>query len=203
MITANEYLNQVQDTIEHIFSAIDIEEDRISEASKKLPVGMDDVDLRTARDSFYKNFASMELHEDFDDRQVMHAFHQYTVPAQLIILHEITSSILYGTLLQIAKQAISLAHGKGGRGCGLGKEISGMSLAQIIWDSRNQSLHFEEEAHKNTRETFDKLSCAYGKGFSLDDNLGKNMARGIVREILRWRNRADFENDMRIISGAA
>ena len=137
VISAEEYLNQVRDTLDHVFAAIDLEESRISDAGRSVPDDIEDADLRSARDYFYQNYTSMEMSEDFDERQIQHAFVQFAAPARLIALHEITVGILYGTLLQIAKQAISIAHGRNGRDCGLGTKIGGLSMAQIIWDARN------------------------------------------------------------------
>ncbi|MCU7951765.1 MAG: hypothetical protein KZQ74_01605 [gamma proteobacterium symbiont of Bathyaustriella thionipta] len=198
-ISAIEYLKQTQDTIEHIFYAINIEEEKINDTAKGLPIKTEGLILRRAREHFYKNYLSMDNNFDdhFDERQIMDQFVKFAKSSSLIVAHEITVGILYGTLLQIAKQAISIAHKAGGRNCGLGREIAGLSASQIVWDARNQALHFEEgQAKPKTKETFNQLASVYGDDFTLEENTGVNLARNVVRNILEWNNAELFYSDL-------
>lgn len=204
MISAIEYLKQTQDTIEHIFNAIEIEEGKINKLAQGLPAEIEGLGLRNARDQLYKNYVLIDndFDDHFDEPHIMHEFIKYAKSSNLIVAHEITVGILYGTLLQIAKQAISIAHKNNGRNCDLGREVAGLPIAQIIWDARNQALHFEENKkppNTNTKDTFDQLVATYGNDFSLEENEGINLARSVVRNILEWKHSEIFNSDLQSI----
>lgn len=58
---------------------------------------------------------------------------------------DLAINILAGTVLQIAKQAISIRHGADMSDCKLqGRLISGSCVRDLIWIGRNQAMHFEE-----------------------------------------------------------
>lgn len=113
-------------------------------------------------------------------------------------------------LLQIAKQGISSEHGKNKSDCtnnltSIGKQIAtkfNVSILDIIWEGRNQSIHYEEaNPHQNVRGCFNQLllnsdvKCKSLIGY----DQGQNKAYEIVK-ILDWTNITKFENDLLSLS---
>jgi hypothetical protein len=100
---------------------------------------------------------------------------------------------LAGTLLQFGKQGISLVH----RGLGAapsGRAIGSQSLKNVIWQGRNQSLHWEEGVFSPAvQDCFKRLAAEVDGSFA--DFLNRNMAMDVV-EMLGWRTVADFESDL-------
>jgi len=95
--------------------------------------------------------------------------------------HEFSIGTLAGGLLQHAKQGVSLVHG-GLTGCPNGRLIGTQPLKEVIWQGRNQALHWEEGyAHPPVERCFQALSVIDAKfadynkrnlGFDLVDQLG-------------------------------
>ncbi|WP_135554643.1 hypothetical protein [Paenibacillus cymbidii] len=93
---------------------------------------------------------------------------------------------LAGAILQIAKQGISIAYGKL-NSCPNGRSIKGEFLKNIIWQARNQSLHYEEgKFNKDVQECFKSL------GITLSN---KNLAMDIIY-LLEWDNYETYKSDM-------
>ena len=92
MISAIEYLKQTQDTIEHIFNAIEIEEGKINKLAQGLPAEIEGLGLRNARDQLYKNYVLIDndFDDHFDEPHIMHEFIKYAKSSNLIVAHEIT-----------------------------------------------------------------------------------------------------------------
>lgn len=102
---------------------------------------------------------------------------------------------LCGGLLQIAKQGISIVHG-GLSGCSDGRSIGAEKLKNIIWQARNQSMHYEEGNFKSTLiDCFTKLESSFGDKFSLTLNIGKNLAHDVIQE-LGWKDYSKYESDI-------
>lgn len=110
---------------------------------------------------------------------------------------------LCGAILQIAKQGISTVHGKlnvcpDGRSIGVGLERE--KLKNVIWQARNQSMHYEENSfNQSVIDCFSKLETSYGSKFSLVMNRGRNLAHDVIQE-LGWKDYSRYENDMRSLA---
>ena len=99
-----------------------------------------------------------------------------------------------GSLLQFAKQGISIVHGSLGA-CPNGRGIGTQFLKEIIWQGRNQAIHWEDgNFHPPVRESFKKLNSDFGSRFA--DYEKMSMAFLLV-ETLGWVDWASFENDMK------
>jgi len=113
-------------------------------------------------------------------------------------IHDASVKGLCGALLQVAKQGISIVHGKLSA-CPSGRILGQEVLANIIWQARNQAIHFEEgKFHPAVVQCFQKLEQDHGANFSLTLNRGKNLAFRVV-ELLGWKTYADYERDMALI----
>jgi len=100
---------------------------------------------------------------------------------------------LSGNILQHAKQGISIVHGEPAN-CPVGRIIGTQSIEKIIWQARNQSLHWESQIfHPPVVNCFNKLSKEINSEFSLYTS--RNMAFDIIN-LFNWRTFRDFKIDM-------
>lgn len=106
---------------------------------------------------------------------------------------------LCGAVLQIAKQGISTVHSglsrcPDGRSIGIGTGVE--KLKNVIWQARNQSMHYEEGSFQSSViNCFAKLEASLGSKFSLSENVGKNLAHDVIQE-LGWKDYLRYESDM-------
>jgi len=104
-----------------------------------------------------------------------------------------STSILCGALLQIAKQGLSSVHGQKTK-VPAGRAIGATTLREVIWEGRNQAMHFEEGKHKpDLIACFQGSEAAYAPRFSLSP--GKNLALYVI-DVLGWHTLAAYEADM-------
>lgn len=159
----------------------------------------------------HTNFVTMDLHEDFDDAHVIHAFDQWAtsqrfneaLSSRIHELEELRKSIdnqsdsiaaLCGALLQIAKQGISTIFG-GLDGCPSSRHIGNEPLKNVIWQAQNQSIHFEEgrpcpaviACFENLAQLDSALSVVPGSN--------RNPAGHVVR-LLGWTTYEAYEADI-------
>jgi hypothetical protein len=107
----------------------------------------------------------------------------------------VSIDVLCGAILQIAKQGISTAHGSLSR-CPDGRSIGTEKLKNVIWQARNQSMHYEEGNFRPPLiNCFYKLEASCGSKFSLTLNAGKNLSHDVLKE-LGWKNYLGYESDM-------
>lgn len=104
---------------------------------------------------------------------------------------------LAGALLQFAKQGISTVHGNK-ENCPDGRYIGSQPLKTIIWEGRNQALHWEEGNFKNKRlcQCFDTLAKEIDPKFA--NYTTQNMALDIV-ELLGWTTFTAFKRDLLLL----
>jgi hypothetical protein len=114
------------------------------------------------------------------------------------VFNETALASICGALLQVAKQGMSATHGQS-KYCPIGRQIIGSQyLATVVWQARNQSIHFEEgndKLYKPVIACFAKLEKEIGPQFSLKTNRFKNMAWEIVKE-LQWTGYDIYRMDM-------
>ena len=103
--------------------------------------------------------------------------------------------IIAGALLQIAKQGISFTH-QSLQNCPQGRLLGRETLKNVVWQSRNQAMHFEEERyHPPVVNCFKNLEVDYGISFKLAD---KNLAYEIIR-LLEWDSYDNYESDIKLL----
>lgn len=127
----------------------------------------------------------------------------------LLILNSPLQSVSQA-LLQIAKQGISSEYGRYKSDCSTKLINAGISIAckynvsilDIIWEGRNQSIHYEEASpFSNVRNCFEALIqnqnhlCQALLGY----DQGENKAYEIVK-ILDWSDILTFERDLLSLS---
>ena len=114
-----------------------------------------------------------------------------------IVANTNSLSIIAGAILQIAKQGISFKY-KSISKCPDGRVIGRETLKNIIWQGRNQAMHFEEEGYNEyVKKCFKNLAIDFGNRFSLSD---KNLAYDVIM-LLDWTSYAVYEKDMTLLLG--
>lgn len=114
-----------------------------------------------------------------------------------IVVNTDSLSIIAGAILQIAKQGISFEC-KSLSKCPDGRIIGQENLKNIIWQGRNQAMHFEEGKYrKGVVECFKKLEIDFGNRFELSN---KNLAYDVLM-LLDWESYTAYEKDMTLLLG--
>ena len=82
--------------------------------------------------------------------------------------------------------------------CPDGRIIGQESLKNIIWQGRNQAMHFEEGKYRKVVvKCFTKLEINFGNRFELSD---KNLAYDVLM-LLGWESYTAYEKDMTLLLG--
>ena len=114
-----------------------------------------------------------------------------------ILVHEFSIAALAGSLLQYAKQGISLVHGELAR-CPSRRAIGTQYLKDVVWQGRNQAIHWEEGTFRRpVEQCFQLLEQEVDAKFGLFRN--QNMAFQLV-EYLRWTSFNEFKADMSLLA---
>ncbi|MBN3526419.1 hypothetical protein [Paenibacillus apiarius] len=194
----NQYILDTKFAAEELIKLIRYEESQLLKLEELY------VERKKHHDFLHDDFRRKEFDPDdhFNEFQMMHAFNKQADYQQKVlqpILDEIkiledsmenkkySISSLSGSLLQIAKQGISFVH-HGLVNCKDGRQIRNDVLKNVIWQGRNQSIHFEEGNYKKPlRDCFNNL------GYTTVPlrNLGKE-----IIDILGWTSYQKYENDM-------
>lgn len=103
---------------------------------------------------------------------------------------------LSGALLQVAKQGLSVVYGKPPN-APKGAEILGLLVKDIIWEGRNQSIHYEnpKEISDAVVELFGRIDGARNDGVSWDPRSQYNYAFDIIN-FLGWLDWKQFKGHM-------
>lgn len=199
----NSYITDTSHSTSQLIKLIFEEENALNEAIKCHS------GLMAKAEFYYKEFTSNDLHEDFDDMHVMQDFNSMAKVKQSVNQIQIEINMLQlsidakefslrslsGALLQIAKQGISITYGNL-EACPDGRFIGSETLKNIIWQARNQSMHFEEgNPHPPVRICFQNLQNDFGADFSLGTTSPENLARRVV-SLLGWTEYIAYEKDM-------
>jgi len=156
------------------------------------------------------DFESSDLNDDFSDAYVMGAFGRMANAAQeaqalhkqlatlqaSIGTHQHSIQAIAGAILQIAKQGISVVHG-GPKTAPEGRKIGTAPIRDVIWQARNQALHYEEGTfNKAVTALFTTLEKEQGALFSLTKHAKQNRAKQILG-LLGWTTYAAYLQDMK------
>lgn len=196
------YLADTRYATEALFTLINADVSKLAEQQEKL------FGLKAKFDAFEWNYRSMDLSEDFSDVQLMnagaqaHAAFQDTaaLSKEIDMLQreiddrEFARRALCGAVLQIAKQGIHSTCG-GYETAPRVRWYGKVHLAQVIWEARNQSMHYEGKPWDNPRIVFEELNAAGFLDFNLSEPPCKNRALEILA-LLGWQQYADYERDM-------
>lgn len=159
------------------------------------------------------DYETSDLNDDFSDAYVMAAFTRAArareeaerLNVEVAVLqasvgtHQHAVQAIAGAILQIAKQGISFVHG--GLGAApAGRKLGSLDVRDVIWEARNQSMHYEEgiPKRKQVRDLFGILEHEQGSQFSLTNHLGENRAKQVL-DVLGWNDYAAYLQDMKLL----
>ncbi|MDG4720720.1 hypothetical protein [Thalassospira aquimaris] len=197
------YIDDVKYATESLISLLGNEKMQIADLSAQLS------SVEAKFEHFHWDFKTSDLNDDFSDAHSHHAFVKMAeakkdrdaIAAEIgalksvILNRKMALQSLSGALLQIAKQGISIAHGGLGA-CPDGRTIGQSKLKEVVWQARNQSLHYEEGRFRQpVLYLFNQLAADFGDLFSLALHPNKNMAEDVI-EVLGWIEYSRFERDM-------
>jgi hypothetical protein len=155
------------------------------------------------------NWETADLHDDFTPAYVMAAFGRMARAQEsmeqiradvsklkeIVAAHEVSVQSICGSILQIAKQGISHVHGARSK-APEGRAIGSLVLRDIIWQGRNQSIHYEDKRFDApVVNCFSALEREQGEQFSLGKHVGQNRAKQVIA-LLGWASYDSYEADM-------
>lgn len=158
------------------------------------------------------DFQTSDLNDDFSDAYVMAAFSRAAKAAQEVErlkgevatlqasvgTHQHAIQAIAGAILQIAKQGIALVH-SGLVAAPAGRALGSLTVRDIIWQARNQSMHYEEGTFKKPLlDLFATLEQEHGSQFSLAKHSRQNRAKQVL-DVLGWTNYESYLKDMQAL----
>ena len=201
-----DYLIEVEHAVRTVITEIHTEQQHLA----RLQLELDD--LTAATQDGYRRADFLALNPELDDEGLGTAVHWDTyfgpdkeryhkaedvqATKARIETRSFSVAALSGNLLQYAKQGLSMIYGASRNGCPVGREIAGLAIHEIIWQGRNQALHWEEgNPHPPVVRCFECLAAAGNASFS--DYKIRSMAYEVVT-LLGWRTVDDFNRDMQL-----
>ncbi|MEG3998065.1 hypothetical protein [Microcoleus sp. SVA1B1] len=202
----DDYLAEIEHAVVTVISEIHAEHEHLAQLQLELTA------LTAATEDGYRRAEFFALNPEFDDEGLATAIHWDTYfgpdkdryykerDAQAteakISTRRFSIAALSGNLLQYARQGLSIRYGKNRAGCPVGREVAGISLHEIIWQGRNQALHWEEGAfHPPVVKCFEQLAANASTSFS--EYRDRSMAYDIIT-LFGWQSADDFMRDMRL-----
>lgn len=196
------YLADTRYATEALFTLINADVSKLAKQQEKLS------GLKAKSHALERNYLSMDLSEDFSDVQLMnagaqaHAAFQDTaaLSKEIDVLQreiddrEFARRALCGAVLQIAKQGIHSSY-SGYETAPRVRWFGKVHLAQVIWEARNQAMHYEGGPLDKPRKVFEELNAAGLLEFNINEPPCKNRALEIL-VLLGWQQYADYERDM-------
>ncbi len=198
------YLNEIQHAVATVITEIH------GEIANLKSLRQDLAKLTAATENGYRRVDFLAMNPDLDDDFMGTAFYWDTyfgvdkdrfhknieteTAAQRVAAHEFSISALSGSLLQFGKQGISLRFGRKRVGCPDGRIVAGMPLHEIIWQARNQALHWEDGAFQPpVVMCFENLAAIADPVFSQYKH--RSVAYEVI-SLLGWMSLNDFRQDM-------
>lgn len=132
------------------------------------------------------------------DKEMHHVASQAGELNEIVKVHAFSVASLSGSLLQHAKQGISIVH-RELTACPTGRVVAAaLHLKTVIWQARNQALHWEERnLRRPVRECFDDLRD------NVDSSFGDYHSRCLAFEVvwlLGWTDFGKFRTDLLSLS---
>lgn len=202
----HQYLQDTEFATKNLFALATDEEHELKALTERLKQAEEHLKVRQW------DFQTSDLNEDFSDVYVMAAFARAAKVAQEVEYlkdevaalqasvgtHQHAVQAIAGAILQIAKQGISLVYGGTGA-APPGRALGSLAIRDVIWQARNQSMHYEEGTFKKAVvDLFATLEKEYGSQFSLTTHARQNRAKQVI-DILGWKNYESYLQDMQVL----
>jgi hypothetical protein len=158
------------------------------------------------------DFQTSDMNDDFSDAYVMAAFSRAAKTGQEVErlrgdvaelqasvgTHQHSVQAISGAILQVTKQGISLVHG-GLSAAPTGRMLGSLAIRDIIWQARNQSMHYEEGTFKKALlDLFSTLEKEQGSQFSLTMHPKQNRAKQVF-DAVGWTSYELYLQDMKAL----
>jgi hypothetical protein len=191
----NQYLVDTKYATENLFTILYQEHNRLNEALKSCKL-MKDTEKNLFTKLKQNGFTPEGIIDLYGLSSAAEKFEEDSKEiAQLLNSMGESLNIVAGAVLQIAKQGISAVY-RDLSNCPNGRIIGNESIKNIIWQGRNQAMHFEEGRYKPpVTACFQNLENVYGSQFQL---ARKNLAFSVIH-ILGWTTYAEYERDMQTL----
>lgn len=203
----SDYLTEIRHAVETVVAEIYREQDILAKTRAELTA------LTAATEDGYRRAEFLAINPHLDDEGLGTAIHwdtyfgvdkdryykkaKYEEIVQRVAARQFSVAALSGSLLQYGKQGISLHYGKKRTGCPDGRIVAGITLHEIIWQARNQALHWEEGSfHKPTTKCFEHLATNADTVFAQFKN--RSLAFEILG-LLGWNRAEAFFADMNLL----
>lgn len=200
----NSYLSEIEHAARSVIGLVWTEHREVEELQSQI------MKLNTEVHDGYRRAAAWNDSEDPDDFMVgvgiewdtyfgpdkqRHGVQDQLTQAQgQLAARAFSRSSMAASLLQYAKQGISITQ-PSLDACPDGRLIGTQGLKHVIWQGRNQSLHWEDgKPHRAVRACFDLLTTQADQQFALYET--QNLAFEIVA-LLGWVSYEAFETDLR------
>lgn len=203
------YIEDTKYAVESLFHLVHYEEKILID---KLPI----FDSLTKKYGiFQRDFMQVDLNDDFPEIEQAQAFRRMSDAATerrkielevdalkaSIATKEFAIQSLYGAILQIAKQGISSTYGRRVDDAREGRQIGSRVIRDIIWQGRNQAIHFEDNYSTfstKLKDLFQDLTYEHGPVFDLQSRSGQSLAKEIT-QLLGWIDYQRYEDDMKAL----
>lgn len=107
-----------------------------------------------------------------------------------------SANILAGSILQIVQQGMSRVHGSIRTYPNKGRNVAGVSLCDLVWQGRNQAMHYETTATRaDWSVVFSVLDAIQPDTFSLTPPY-ESRAKAIF-DLLGWQSYSVYEEDLK------
>ncbi len=199
----HQYLRDTEFAVQNLIQLAHEEERQLQMLCKKLE------ELEPKLKFLQWDYTSSDMNDDFSDAYVIGAFnrmakaHQEAEALQREVAslqgsigaRQQSTQAIAGAIFQVAKQGISLVYG-GVTAAPDGRVIGSVALKSIIWQARNQAMHFEEgEPKQAVKELFAILEKEHGPQFSLSKNGVRSRSKQVL-ELLGWNDYQAYITDM-------
>lgn len=202
----NKYLEETKFAISSLLELIWADFDSLEKLKSQLKVLTADFEIK--HQSFVANefhpaanyyHAQMAIAQANISKPKAHLESQIQDISQRIDAKSASIASLSGAVLQVAKQCISLKYGKP-QSAPDGCSIKGVLVKSIIWEGRNQAIHYEspKEISPKVVDLFAKLDGIRADGQVWDAKSKVNYAFDIVH-LLGWRSYEDYETHLKSI----
>lgn len=202
----HQYLHDTEFAVQNLIDLAHKEEQQLKTLRASL------VNLESQLKIHQWDFQTSDMNDDFSDAYVMGAFNRMgRTHAEVQVTQQKVASLqasigarqqatqaIAGAIFQIAKQGISLVHG-GLAAAPDGRFIKSASLKAIIWQARNQAMHFEEGApNAPVKSLFGILEVEQGPQFSLSAHSAQSRAKQVL-DLLGWNTYSAYVADMSLL----
>ncbi|WP_423819963.1 hypothetical protein V5739_05515 [Salinimicrobium sp. TIG7-5_MAKvit] len=208
-MTLTEYLNEIEFASTKILEAIWNDNHQAEQLKSEI-----EKEAKIVEEEYQRSLAMQQYAEDPDDvmlgvgrywdnyfgkdKDLYHKNDKLQNLQKRLTAHEFSIVSLCGNLLEHAKKGLSIVYGSP-KNWPCGRIIGSQCLSNIIFQSRNQSTHYEEAIkdggfrNKNIEMCFNQLENEIDNTFS--DYTSRDMAFDIVK-LLEWKDFNSFKADL-------